>query len=106
MGAACAGATGVGAGVDSSLVFSCSGGVGWLGVDIARNGTGTFQGAVSAEIMNQLKRIHTLRCLLTPIKERDVYENIVNRDFEGDAVVVGEWVFSGSRSQGGEHDSP
>jgi hypothetical protein len=54
-GAACSGATGVGVGVGLG-VFSCSGGVGWLGVDSARNGTGTFRKAVKRGIPDQLRQ--------------------------------------------------
>lgn len=52
-GAASAGATGVEVGVGSCAgVFSCSGGVGWVGDDRERNGTGAFQGGVRTAIVN------------------------------------------------------
>lgn len=52
-GAASAGASGVEVGVGSRAgVFSCSGGVGWVGDDRERNGTGAFQGGVSTAVMN------------------------------------------------------
>jgi hypothetical protein len=54
--AACAGTADVGVCVGSLLgIFSCSGGVGWLGVDSARIGTGTFQGAISAGLEESIE---------------------------------------------------
>lgn len=46
--------------------------------------------------MNPTESEHTRRRLPTPIKERDVYENIVNRDFEEDPVLLADGFFRGA----------